>query len=69
VKYGRLWNEKTLSTLAKEDQDIHSLINVYHSLKKEEQEVMKRIKQVARNRKETTLLTRIPVRTKVRSKI
>jgi len=60
VKYGKLWNEKTLSTLAQEDQDIQNLINVYNSLKKEEKEVMKRIKQVARNRKETTLLMSMP---------
>jgi transposase len=60
VKYGKLWNEKTLSTLAKEDQDIQNLINVYNSLKKEEKEIMKRIKQIARNRKETTLLMSMP---------
>jgi transposase len=33
---------------------------VYNSLKKEEKEVMKRIKQVARKRKETTLLMSMP---------
>jgi hypothetical protein len=38
VKYGM---KKTLSILTKEDQDIHNLINVYNSLKKEEKEVMK----------------------------
>jgi transposase len=55
-----VWNENTLSTMAKEDSDIHNLINVYRSLKKEEQEVMKQIKQAARNRKETTLLMSMP---------
>jgi len=59
-KYRKVWNENTLSAIAKEDSDIHNLINVYHSLKKEEKEVMKRIKQVARNRKETTLLMSMP---------
>jgi hypothetical protein len=29
MKYGKLWNEKTLSTLAQEDQDIQNLINVF----------------------------------------
>jgi transposase len=59
MKYGKLWNEKTLATLA-EDPDIKNLVNIYYSLQKEEKEVMKRIKQVARNRKEATLLMSMP---------
>jgi transposase len=60
MKYGKLWNETALSTLAEEDPDIKNLINVYNSLKEEEKEVMKRIKQLARNRKETSLLMSMP---------
>ena len=33
-KYGKLWNEKSLSKLAEEDQDINNLVNVYQCLKK-----------------------------------
>jgi len=60
MKYGKLWNEKALSTLAEEDQDIKNLINVYNSLKEEEKEVMRRIKQLARSNRETTLLMSMP---------
>jgi transposase len=59
-KYRKSWNEKTLSVLAAEDPDVKNLVNVYNSLHEEEKEVMKRIKQVARNKKETTLLMSIP---------
>jgi transposase len=59
-KYGKSWNEKTLSALAAEDQDVKNLVNVYTSLQEEEKEVMKRIKQVARNMKETNLLMSMP---------
>jgi transposase len=59
-KYGKSWNEKTLSVLAAEDPDVKNLVNVYNSLHEEEKEVMKRIKQVARNKKETTLLMTMP---------
>jgi transposase len=59
-KYGKSWNEKTLSTFAAEDQDVKNLVNVYNSLQEEEKEVMKRIKQVARNMKETNLLMSMP---------
>jgi predicted DNA binding protein len=52
----KMWNEHKFSTRVKGDSDIHNLINIYRSLKKEEKEVMKRVKQVTRNRKETTLL-------------
>ena len=55
-KYGKLWNEKSLSKLAEEDQDINNLVNVYQILKKEEKEVMNRIKKTARNMRETNLL-------------
>jgi transposase len=57
VKYGkRLWNEKTLSKLGEEDLDIKNLINVYWSLKNEENEVLKRIRKIAKNMKETNIL-------------
>lgn len=59
VKYSKLWNEKTVSLLA-EDPDVKNLVNIYHSLKEEEKEVMKRIKQVALHMKETTLLMSMP---------
>jgi transposase len=57
VKYSRqMWNEKTLSKLAEEDPDINNLINVYWSLKNEENEVMKRIRKIAKTMKETNIL-------------
>jgi transposase len=59
-KYGKSWNEKTLSTLAAENQDVRNLVNVYTSLQDKKKEVMKRIKQVARTMKETNLLMSIP---------
>jgi transposase len=59
-KYRKSWNEKTLSLLAADDPDVKNLVNVYKSLHEEEKEVMKRIKQVARNKKETTLLMSMP---------
>ena len=59
TKYGKLWNEKALSKLAEEDLDIKNLINVYWSLKKEEKEVMNRIRKIALRMKETTLLMSI----------
>ena len=55
-KYGKLWNEKSLSKLAEEDQDINNLVNVYQCLKKEEKEVLNRIKKTARSMRETNLL-------------
>ena len=60
MKYGKLWNETAISKLAEEDLDIKNLVNIYHNLKEEEREVMKRIKQLARNRKEATLLMSMP---------
>ena len=59
TKYGKLWNEKALSKLAEEDLDLKNLINVYWSLKKEEKEVMNRIRKIALRMKETTLLMSI----------
>jgi transposase len=55
-KYGKLWNEKSLSKLAEEDQDVNNLVNVYQVLKKEKKEVLNRIKKTARNMRETNLL-------------
>jgi len=60
AKYGKLSKEETLSTLAEEDPDIKNLIQVYHSLKQEEQEVMRRIKRIAQNMKQTTMLMSMP---------
>jgi transposase len=60
VKYSKLSKEETLSTLAKEDLDIKNLIQVYHCIKNEEKEVMKRIKNIAQNKKETTMLMSMP---------
>jgi transposase len=60
TKYSKLWNEKTLSELAKEDPDIKNLVTIYRSLKNEEKDVMKRIQLHARTMKETTLLMSTP---------
>lgn len=60
AKYSKLSNEKTLSTLAEEDPDIKNLVHVYHCLKQEEKEVMKRIKKISQNMKETTMLMSMP---------
>lgn len=55
-KYGKLWNKKALSELAEKDPDIRNLINIYRSLKTEENEVMKRIRKTARNMRKANLL-------------
>ena len=56
-KYAKqLWNEKSLSKLAEENQDIRNLVNVYLCLKNEEKEVMNRIRKTARYMRETNLL-------------
>jgi len=59
AKYGKLSKEETLATLT-DDPDINNLIQVYHSVKQEENEVMRRIKKIARNKKETTMLMSMP---------
>jgi transposase len=59
VKYGKLSKEDTLATLT-DDPDINNLIQVYHSVKQEEKEVMRRIKKIARNMKQTTMLMSMP---------
>jgi transposase len=57
VKYGkRLWNEQALSKLSEEDLDIKNLINVYWSLKNEENEALRRIRKISKTMKETTIL-------------
>ena len=58
--YGKLSKEETLSTLAEEDPDIKNLVQVYHSVKQEEKEVMRRIKRIAQNSKQTTMLMSMP---------
>jgi transposase len=60
AKYNKLSTEKTLSTLAEEDPDIKNLVHVYHCLKEEEREVMRRIKRIAQNMKQTTLMMSMP---------
>jgi transposase len=60
TKFSKISTEETLSTLAEEDPDIKNLVNVYHCLKQEEKEVMKRIKKIAQNIKETTMLMNLP---------
>lgn len=58
--YGKLSKEETLSTLAEQDPDIKNLVQVYHSIKQEEKEVMRRIKRIAQNMKQTTMLMSMP---------
>jgi len=60
TKYSKLSTEKTLSTLAEEDPDIKNLVQVYRCLKEEEREVMRRIKRISQNMKETTMLMSMP---------
>ncbi len=55
-KYGKLWNEKSLSKLAEDESNIRNLINVYWCLKNEEKEVLNRVKKTARCMRETNLL-------------
>lgn len=57
VKYGKnIWTEKALSDLAEKDTNIRNLVNVYWSLKAEENEVLRRIRSKARNMKNANLL-------------
>jgi transposase len=58
--YGKLSKEETLSTLAEQDPDIKNLVQVHHSIKQEEKEVMRRIKRIAQNMKQTTMLMSMP---------
>ncbi len=60
AKFSKLSKEETLSTLAKEDPDIQNLVHVYQCLKQEEREVMRRIKRISQNKKETTMLMSMP---------
>ena len=60
AKYSKLSKEETLTTLAEEDPDIKNLVHVYHCLKDEEREVMRRIKRISQNMKETTLMMSMP---------
>lgn len=60
ARYNKLSKEETLSTLAEQDPDIKNLVQVYHSLKQEEKEVMRRIKRIAQNMKQTTMLMSMP---------
>jgi len=58
--YSKQWNKKTLAALANQDQDIQNLINVYTQITEEEKEAMKRIKQIAQQKKDTTMLMTMP---------
>ena len=60
AKYGKLSKEETLTTLAEEDPDIKNLVHVYQCLKQEEKEVMRRIKRISQNMKQTTMLMSMP---------
>lgn len=60
AKYGKLSKEETLTTLAKEDPDIKNLVHVYQCIKDEEKEVIRRIKRISQNMKETTMLMSMP---------
>jgi len=60
AKYNKLSTEKTLTILAEEDPDIKNLVQVYRCLKEEEREVMRRIKRISQNLKETTMLMSMP---------
>ena len=54
-----IWNENMLSKLAEINPNIKNLIRIYQSLKIEEKEVKKRIGNISRCKKETTLLMSI----------
>jgi transposase len=60
AKYSKLSKEETLSTFAEEDPDIKNLVQIYHCIKDEEREVMRRIKRIAQNMKQTTLMMSMP---------
>jgi len=49
-----------LSELSENDLNLKNLINVYWSLKEEENEVMMRIRKSAKNMKKATLLMTMP---------
>ncbi len=60
VKYTKLSTEETLKHLEKQDPDIKNFVQVYRHIKKEEREVMRRIKRISQNKKETMLLMTMP---------
>jgi len=60
AKYGKLSKEETLTILAEEDPDIKNLVHVYQCIKDEEREVIRRIKRISQNMKETTMLMSMP---------
>jgi len=60
AKYSKLSKKETLSTLAKEDPDIKNLVHVYNCIKEEEREIMRRIKRISQNMKQTTMLMSMP---------
>jgi transposase len=57
VKYGKkLWVGDSLSVVASEHENVRNLANVYEGIKKEEKEVLKRIKNTAGNMRLANLL-------------
>ena len=60
VKYTKLSTEEALKSLEKQDPDIKNFVQIYRHIKKEEREVMRRIKRISQNKKETTLLMTMP---------
>lgn len=61
VKYDkRIWTIKALSEIEKQDDNIRNLINVYWCLKDQEKEVMKRIRNIANNKRLSRLLMSMP---------
>ena len=61
VKYNKsLLLQKNLIDLGKLDPNLKNLINIYRLLKEEEKEVLGRIKQIAKNKRETSLLMSMP---------
>ena len=54
-----MWNENTLSKFAEIDPNLKGLVTIYWSLKAEEKDAKKRIENIARVKKETTLLMSI----------
>ncbi|MBU4202281.1 MAG: IS110 family transposase [Candidatus Altiarchaeota archaeon] len=61
IKYRKeIWKEEALSKLAKKDNNLRNLINVYWGLKAEEKEALGRIKKISKTRKSTNLLMSMP---------
>jgi transposase len=55
-----IWRTQTLQTIAEKNQNLENLIKLYHCFKEEEKEVMKRIRNIAKNMTLTNLLMTLP---------